>query len=90
MLNRTRLPSDVIGFVVFCRLRYRLILRGMQVSHEAIRDWEAKLLPVVRDKLRRRRHGTRCGSGDSWHIDETYLTVRGRWTCIERSTGTAT
>ena len=27
VLNRTCLPSDVIAFVVFCRLRYRLTLR---------------------------------------------------------------
>jgi putative transposase len=54
VLNRTRLPSDIIAVVVFCRLRYRLTLRdlseimalrGIEVSHEAIRGWEAKLLP---------------------------------------------
>ena len=42
VLNRTCLPSDVIAFVVFCRLRYRLTLRdlseimalrGIEVSH---------------------------------------------------------
>ena len=26
VLNRTSLPSDLIAFVVFCRLRYRLTL----------------------------------------------------------------
>ena len=50
VLNRTCLPKDIIAFVVFCRLRYRLTLRdlceilalrGIQVSHEAVRDWEA-------------------------------------------------
>jgi putative transposase len=29
VLNRTCLPSDVIVFVVFCRLRYRLTLRDL-------------------------------------------------------------
>jgi hypothetical protein len=24
LLNRTSLPSDIIAFVVFCRIRYRL------------------------------------------------------------------
>jgi hypothetical protein len=56
VLNRTCLPSDIIAFVVFCRLRYRLTLRdlseiialrGIEVSHEAIRDWKAMLLPVM-------------------------------------------
>ena len=75
VLNRTCLPSDVIAFVVFCRLRYRLTLRdlseilalrGIEVSHEAVRDWETKLLPVMGDELRKRRHGIRRGSGASW------------------------
>ena len=89
VLNRTGLPSDIIALVVFLRLRCRLTLRdlggilalrGIEVSHEAVRDWEAKLLPVMGDALRRRRHGTRHGSGISWYVDETYLKVRGRWT----------
>jgi len=55
VLNRASLPSDIIAFVVFCRLRYRLtlrdlseimLLRGFTVSYECIRQWEAKLLPV--------------------------------------------
>jgi len=44
-LNRASLPSDIIGFVVFCRLRYRLtlrdlseilLLRGFTVSYESV------------------------------------------------------
>ncbi len=94
VLNRTCLPSDIIAFVVFCRLRYRLTLRdlseimalrGIEVSHEAVRDWEAKLLPVMGDALRKRRHGTRRGSGASWFVDETYLKVRGRWSYLYRA-----
>ena len=66
VLNRASLPSDIIAFVVFCRLRYRLtlrdlseimLLRGFTVSHECIRQWEAKLLPVMGEALRKRRHG---------------------------------
>ncbi len=79
---------------MFCRLRYRLTLRdlseilalhGIEVSHEAIRDWEAKLLPVMGDALRKRRHGTQRGAGTSWYVDETYLKVRGRWTYLYRA-----
>ena len=67
ILNRASLPSDVIAFVVFCRLRYRLTprdlsettpSRGFTVSHESIRRWEAKLLPIMGEGLRKRRHGT--------------------------------
>jgi putative transposase len=63
------------------------------VSHEAIRDWETKLLPVMGEALRKRRHGMRRGSAVSWYVDETYLKVRGRVsgvTFIGRSTGTET
>jgi putative transposase len=54
VLNRAWLASDIIAFVVFCRLRYRLTLRdlseilplrGFTVSHECVRQWEAKLCP---------------------------------------------
>jgi putative transposase len=94
VLNRTCLPSDIIAFVVFCRLRYRLTLRdlseimalrGIEVSHEAVREWETKLLPVMGDEFRKRRHGTRRQSGASWYVDETYLKVRGRWCYFYRA-----
>jgi len=63
--------------VVFCRLRYRLtlrdlseilLLRGFTVSHECVRQWEAKLLPVMGEALRKRRHGTGRRSGQSWYV----------------------
>jgi len=94
VLNRTCLPSDIVALVVFCRLRYRLTvrdlseimaLRGIEVSHEAVQDWEAKLLPVMGDELRKLRHGTGRGAGISWYVDETYLKVRGRWCYLYRA-----
>jgi len=94
VLNRTCLPSDVIAFVVFCRLRYRLTLRdlseimslrGIEVSYEVVREWETKLLPIMGDELRKRRHGQRRGPGTSWYVDETYLKVRGKWTYLYRA-----
>ena len=94
VLNRTSLPRDIIAFGVFCRLRYRLtlrdlseilLLRGIEVSHEAVRDWETKLLPVMGDELRKRRRGKRRGPGASWYVDETYLKVRGKWAYLYRA-----
>jgi putative transposase len=93
ILNRASVPSDIIAFVVFCRLRYRLtlrdlseimLLRGFTVSHECIRRWEAKLSPVMGAALRRRRHGTKRWSGQTWYADETYLKVQGRWCYLYR------
>ncbi|WP_284943622.1 IS6 family transposase [Acidisoma cladoniae] len=94
VLNRACLPSDIIAFVVFCRLRYRLTLRdlseimalrGIEISHETVRDWEVKLLPIMGNALRKRRHGTRRAAGVSWYVDETYLKVRGRWCYLYRA-----
>ncbi len=34
------------------------------------------------DELRKRRHGSRHGSGVTWHVDETCPKIRGRWTCL--------
>jgi transposase-like protein len=51
------------------------LLRGIVFCHEAVRDWEAKLAPVLADKLRRRRHGKGGTRGRQWHVDETYLKV---------------
>jgi putative transposase len=48
------------------RLRYRLTLRdlsemflqrGIVFCHEAIREWEAELAPMLAAELRRRWHG---------------------------------
>jgi transposase-like protein len=94
VLNRASLPSDIIAFVVFCRLRYRLtlrdlseimLLRGFTVGHESIRRFEAKLLPAMGEALRKRRHGIGRSSGRSWYADETYLKVYGRWCYLYRA-----
>jgi transposase-like protein len=94
LLNHTQYPSDVIALVVLWRLRYRLTLRdlaemflvrGIVFSHEAVREWEAKLAPVLVDELRRRRHGKGGARGRHWHVDETYLKVRGRWAYLYRA-----
>ena len=91
VLNRTHYPSDVVALLVLWRLRYKLALRdlpemsavrGMVFSHEAVREWEAKLTPVLADDLRRRRKGK---AGRSWYVDETYLKVGGRWCYLYRA-----
>ncbi len=85
LLNRTQYPSDVIALVVLWRLRYKLslrdlpemfLIRGIVFSHEAVRDWEAKLTPALAEGLRRRRRGK---VGKSWYVDETYIKVHGHW-----------
>ena len=90
-LNRAQYPSDVIALVVFWRLRYKLslrdlpemfLIRGIEFSYEAVRDWEAKLTPSLIDGLRRRRKGR---IGKSWYVDETHIKVSGRWCYLYRA-----
>jgi putative transposase len=91
LLNRTQYPSDVIALVVLWRLRYKLslrdlpemfLIRGIVFSHEAVRDWEAKLTPGLAEGLRRRRRGR---IGKSWYVDETYIKVHGHWRYLYRA-----
>ena len=60
------------------------LLRGIEFTYEAVRDWEAKLTPSLIDNLRRRRGG---GSQvcRSWYVDDTYIKVNGRWCYLYRA-----
>ena len=51
------------------------LIRGIVFSHEAVRDWEAKLTPALAESLRRRRRGK---ADQSWYVDETYIKVHGQ------------
>src|SRR4051812_3100257 len=95
LLNRTQYPSHVIALVVLWRLRYKLslrdlpemlALRGIVFSHEAVREWEAKLAPALAEDLRRRRRGK---AGRSWYVDETYIKGQGRWRYVYRGIASA-
>jgi transposase-like protein len=77
--------------VVLWRLRYKLTLRDLAemflerdlvFTHEAVRDWEARFAPLIADELRKRRSGNR---GKKWHVDETYLKVKGKWCYLYRA-----
>ena len=97
-LNRTQYPSDVIALVVFWRLQYKLslrdlpemfLLRGIEFTYEAVRDWEAKLTPLLIDNLRRRRGGG-VGSGTrGTSMKPTSKSVADGAICAERLTALA-
>ncbi|WP_377807175.1 DDE-type integrase/transposase/recombinase [Azospirillum sp. A29] len=73
------------------RLRFKLSLRdlaeillrrGLVFSHEAVRDRETELAPLLTNALRLRRTGK---IGHSWYVDETYPKVGGRWQYLYRA-----
>src|ERR1700730_19026753 len=43
---------------------------------EALRNWEARFVPLIADCLRAKRRGQ---VGSSWYVDETEVCVKGRW-----------
>ena len=91
VLNRVQVPTDVVFLVVLWRLRYKLslrdlaemfLIRGLVFTHEAVRDWEAKLAPLFAVDLRKPQTGK---VGRCWHVDETYIKVAGAWCYLYRA-----
>jgi len=84
-------PTDVVFLVVLWRLHYTLSLRnlaemflerGIVFSQETVRHWETQIAPLLTVQLRAKRHGK---TGTSWHCDETYIKVHGRWCYLCRA-----
>jgi putative transposase len=89
--NFLEYPTDIVLLVVLWRLRYKLSLRdlaemflerGFVFTHEAVRNWQARFAPLMADQLRAKRRGQ---VGISWHIDETYVKVQGKWCYLYRA-----
>lgn len=82
--NRLEIQTDIALQVVRWYLRYKLSLRdltelfqerGIIFTHETVRSWILKFIPLITKELRRRRFGK---VGESWYIDETYVRVKGK------------
>ena len=56
--------------------------RGFSFTHEAVREWEARVAPLLAEQLRAKRQGQ---AGHSWYVDETYLKVNGQWCYLYRA-----
>ena len=78
-----RFPPEIISHAVwlyhrFC-LSFRdaedlLAQRGITVTYETIRQWCRTFGPAYARTLRRRRGQM----GDTWHLDELFVTIQGR------------
>ena len=79
---RHRFPMTIIGHAIWLYHRFPLTYRdvqellhqrGIQVSHETLREWCIKFGPLFAEDLRHRepRRGSR------WHLDEVCTTVDG-------------
>ena len=88
-----RFPPEIISHAVllchrFC-LSFRdaedlLAQRGVIVSYEAIRQWCRTFGPAYARRLRRRRGRM----GDTWYLDELFVTIQGRrqylWRAVDQ------
>jgi putative transposase len=83
--------QDVVCLVVLWRFRYQWSLRdvaemflqrGLIFTHEAVRERESKLAPLLGETLSKRRHGA---VGLSWYVDETDVKVQGQWSYLYRA-----
>src|SRR5215472_13732089 len=77
-----RFPPEIISHAVWLYFRFSLSFRdveellaqrGIVVSYETVRQWGLKFGQTCANALRHRCHGT----GDKWHLDEVFLTIRG-------------
>src|SRR3974390_31490 len=87
-----RFPPDVIQRAVWLYLRFTLSLRdvedilaerGIDVTYETIRCWVDRFGPLIADRIRT----TRPRPTSKWHLDEMFVSIRGRqmylWRAID-------
>src|SRR3954464_2884658 len=88
-----RFPGEVISHAVWLYFRFPLSLRmveemlaarGIDVSHETVRQWARKFGQDFANQIRRRLP---C-PGDKWHLDEVCLMIRGKkhwlWRAVDQ------
>ncbi len=61
-----------------------MLVRGVVVSHETIRQWCQKFGQTYASGLRRRQHRP----GDKWHLDEVFIKINGKshylWRAVDQ------
>src|SRR6187431_3800439 len=88
-----RFPPELISYTVWLYFRFPLSLRmveemlafrGIEVSHETIRQWGLKFGQEFANIIRRRLPRP----GDKWHMDEVVLKIAGKthylWRAIDQ------
>src|SRR5437879_5401621 len=88
-----RFPGEIISHGVWLYYRFPLsyrdvqellLERGVDVTHEAIRQWCLKFGQDYANRLKRRR----AQPGDKWHLDEVFLTINGErhylWRAVDQ------
>lgn len=88
-----RHPKILIGYVVWSYHRFtlslrdvseQLMMRGIIVSHETIREWNLTFGQTYANEIKRRAPRR----GDKWHMDEMCLVMKGKkhwlWRAVDQ------
>lgn len=90
MFKGRQFDQSVILLCVRWYLAYSLSLRdleemmaerGISVDHTTIHRWTIRYAPLLLERFNRRK---RSVTG-KWHVDETYIKVRGQWMYLYRA-----
>jgi transposase-like protein len=90
MFKGRHFDRSVILLCVRWYLAYNLSLRdleemmaerGLSVDHSTIHRWIVRFSPLLLERFNRRK---RAVTG-KWHVDETYIKIRGQWTYLYRA-----
>ena len=85
-----RFPPVIIQQAIWLYVRFTLSFRdvedllaerGIAVSHETVRRWVNHFGPLIAAGLRKRRPKPHT----TWHLDEVYLKIEGRWVYLWRA-----
>jgi len=55
--------------------------RGIHVDHSTVHRWVIHFSPLLLERFNRRKRAVM----GKWHLDETYINVRGRWMYLYRA-----
>ena len=90
MFKGRHFDRSVILLCVRWYLAYNLSLRdleemmaerGLNVDHSTVHRWVVHFSPQLLERFNRRKRAI----GIKWHMDETYIKVRGQWTYLYRA-----
>src|SRR5437868_4205822 len=59
-----------------------VVLRGIRITHEPIRQWAVAFAPLLRAELKKKRHGRASTRGKG---DETKVKVGKEWQYVDRA-----
>jgi putative transposase len=62
-------------------LKEMMAERGISIDHSTIHRWVVHFSPVLLKRFNRRKRSV----GSRWHVDETYIKVRGQWMYLYRA-----